>query len=405
MQSSIFSSLREEAVGAPASQIVETVKYANGKDDVIPLWVGQGVLPTPDFICEAANQSLRAGETFYTAQRGIPELREAIARYHEHLYGRPFDPERFFVVGSGMQAIQMAVRMIAGPGDEVVLPTPAWPNLSAAVGIASAKAVEVPMIFRPDGWYLDLEQLFAACTQRTRAIFLNSPSNPTGWVATEEELRSILGFARERGLWIIADEIYTRFYYGKDRANAPSFYEIMEEDDKILFVNSFSKNWAMTGWRVGWISAPPAMGDIIENLIQYSTSGVAVFMQRAAMAALDDGEDFIAKQIEQARIGREKLLSAFTGQAELRFAAPKGSFYFFFGLADEPDSEPITRLLVDEAKVGLAPGFAFGQSGCAFMRLCFATTPEQMDRAITRLNRWLSARECVPERVLSTEKA
>ncbi|WP_114011377.1 pyridoxal phosphate-dependent aminotransferase [Cohaesibacter intestini] len=405
MQSSIMSSLRAEAIDAPASQIIEIIKYADGKDDITPLWAGQGVLPTPDFICDAATRSLAAGETFYTYQRGISELREAIARYHERLYGRPFDPERFFVVGSGMQAIQMAVRMVAGPGDEIVLPTPAWPNLSAAVGIASAKAVEVPMQFRPEGWHLDLDALFGACTERTKAIFINSPSNPTGWVADEAELRAILAFAREKGIWIIADEIYTRFYYGEGRDTAPSFYEIMDEDDRILFVNSFSKNWAMTGWRVGWISAPPAMGDIIENLIQYSTSGVAVFMQRAAIAALEDGEAFVAKQIEQARVGRSKLLEAFEGNNQLRFAAPKGSFYFFFGLADEPDAWPLTKQLVDEAKVGLAPGFAFGQSGCAFMRLCFATTSEQMDRAVMRLNRWLSARDAMPERVLDLEQA
>lgn len=386
----LMGSLRPEAGLSPASGIVEMKKYAFGKEDVIPLWVGEGSLPTPSFICDAANQALANGETFYTHQRGIPELRQAIADYHEMLYGRPFDTERFSVTGSGMQAIQIAVRMVAGTGDEVVLPSPAWPNLSAAVGVAGAKAVDVPLHFTPNGWHLDLDELFSACNERTRALFINTPANPTGWTATEEELKAILDFARDRGLWIIADEIYTRFYFGTNRDKAPSFYEIAEDDDKILFVNSFSKNWAMTGWRVGWLSAPVALGQTIENLIQYSTSGVAPFMQRAAVAALQHGEPFVAEQIERARIGRDKLTTAFADEPKLKFAPLMGSFYFFFGINGEEDSFPIAKRLVDEAKVGLAPGFAFGQSGSAFMRLCFATHPDRMDQAITRLKGWLT---------------
>ena len=352
--------------------------------------MGEGCLPTPAFICEAAEQSLRDGETFYTYQRGIPELREGLVRYHERLYGRPFDIERFSVTGSGMQAIQIAVRMVAGAGDEVVLPSPAWPNLAAAVGVAGAKAVDVPLHFTPNGWHLDLDELFDACNERTSALFINTPANPTGWTATLEELQDILDFAREHNLWIIADEIYTRFYYGVERERAPSFYEIMQEDDKILFVNSFSKNWAMTGWRVGWLSAPRALGQTIENLIQYSTSGVAAFMQRAAACALDQGEPFVAEQIARARTGRDKLMMAFGNEPRLNFAPLMGSFYFFFGLAGESDGLALAKRIADEAKVGLAPGFAFGQSGSAFMRLCFATHPDQMDQAIERLSDWLA---------------
>ncbi|SNY91928.1 Aspartate/methionine/tyrosine aminotransferase [Cohaesibacter sp. ES.047] len=385
----LLANLSHEATKTPPSGIVDIRSYAADRQDVVPLWVGEGCMPTPDFICEAANQSLKAGETFYTHQCGIPELREAIARYHERLYGRPFSTERFFVTGSGMQAIQIAVRILASPGDEIVVPTPAWPNLAAAVQVASARPVEVPLDFSPEGWHLDLDKLFAACTERTKALFINSPSNPTGWVASSDQIKAILDFARERDLWIIADEIYTRCYYGEDRATAPSFYDICEENDKIFFVNSMSKNWAMTGWRVGWLSAPPALGDIISNLIQYSTSGVAPFMQRAAVVALNNGELFITEQIERAREGRTKLLTAFAGHNSLKYAPPMGSFYFFFGLDGVTDALPVTRKLVDEAGVGLAPGFAFGQSGSAFMRLCFATNPDQMDKAIDRLTHWL----------------
>ncbi|WP_316859022.1 pyridoxal phosphate-dependent aminotransferase [uncultured Cohaesibacter sp.] len=385
-----INDLSPEAQKAPESGIMGIKDYAAGKEGVIPLWVGEGALSTPQFICEAANKALLEGETFYTHQRGMPQLREAIAAYHERLYGRPFSSDRFFVTGSGMHAIQIAVRLCVGFDDEVVLPTPAWPNLAAAVTVAGAKPVEVPQHFTPEGWKLDLDELFAACTDRTRALFINSPANPTGWVAELDELQAILDFARKRGLWIIADEIYTRFYYGEGRKTAPSFYEIANDEDRIFFVNSMSKNWAMTGWRVGWIAAPARLGQKIENLIQYSTSGVAPFMQRAAATALNDGELFIAEQIERARVGRDKLLRAFAGNNAVKYAPPMGSFYFFFGIEGEQDAARTAQRLVDEANVGLAPGFAFGQSGSAFMRLCFATNPDKLDDAISRLTTWLS---------------
>ena len=389
-QTNLLDALRPEARHAPVSGIIDAVNYARNKEDLIPLWVGEGSLPTPDFICDAAYRSLQNGETFYTYQRGIPELRQAIAKYHERLYGRPFDTERFVVTGSGMQAIQMAVRMVAGEGDELVVPTPAWPNLAAAVGIAGARPVEVPLDFTDKGWSLDLQRLFDACGAKTKALFINSPANPTGWTASKEELQAILNFARSRGLWIIADEIYTRFYYGDDQECAPSFHEIAEDDDRVLYVNSLSKNWAMTGWRVGWIAAPVALGETLENLVQYSTSGVATFMQRAAVAALDEGEPFLAEQIERASRGREAVCKAFERHSDILFAPPQGAFYLFFGLRGEPDAAPLVRQIIDEANVGMAPGFAFGQSGSAFMRLCFATNPELLSRAIARLESWIA---------------
>ncbi len=387
--SDILLNLRSEARQAPESGIVEVVNFAREREDLIALWVGEGDLPTPDFICQAANRSLAAGETFYTYQRGIPALRQALADYHAKTYGRPFSHERFFVTGSGMQAIQLAVQAIAGAGDEVVLPGPAWPNLAAAVEIMGARAVTVPMAFSANGWSLDPERLFDAVTPRTRAIYVNSPCNPNGWTAGRDWLEVVLAGARARGLWIIADEVYGRYSLdGSPRA--PSFYDVAEDDDLIFYVNTFSKNWAMTGWRIGWISAPPALGQVIENLIQYSTSGVATFIQRAACTALVEGEDFLAQQIARAKVGLATMSAILDGSDRVRYAPPQGAFYLFFSVDGFPDSRALAMKVVSETGVGLAPGSAFGAAGEGFVRLCFARSQSDIAQAAARLGKWLA---------------
>lgn len=387
--SDILQHLRPQARLAPESGIVEVVNFARERKDLIALWVGEGDLPTPEFICRAANRSLTAGETFYTYQRGIPELRQALADYHARTYGQPFSHERFFVTGSGMQAIQLAVQAVAGTGDEVVLPGPAWPNLAAAVEIMGARAVTVPMEFSQNGWSLDPDRLFDAVTPRTRAIYVNSPCNPSGWTAGREWLAAVLAGARKRGLWIIADEVYGRYSLtGEERA--PSFYDVSEEDDLILQVNTFSKNWAMTGWRIGWISAPPALGQVFENLIQYSTSGVATFIQRAAIAALKEGDDFLVQQIARARAGLVTMSEALDSAGRVRYAKPQGAFYLFFSVEGYADSRTLAKEIVSQTGVGLAPGSAFGAAGEGFLRLCFARSQRDISQAAARLGEWLT---------------
>jgi aspartate/methionine/tyrosine aminotransferase len=382
----LVAALRREARDAPESGITEVFHYGRDRPGVIPLWVGEGDLPTPDFISQAAMKSLRDGETFYTYQRGIPSLRAALAAYHERVYGRTFNSERFFVTGGGMQAIQIAVRMVAGTGDSVLVPTPAWPNITAAIEITGAAVTPVTLRFGNAGWQLDLDQLFDAADKSTRAIFVNSPSNPTGWTATTDELRAILEFARRRGLWIVADEVYHRFFYSGRRA--PSFHDVADPADRILFVNTFSKNWAMTGWRIGWITAPPALGQTVENLVQYSTSGVAVFMQRGAVAALNDGDGFADQMVERARTGREIVCSRLAATGRVRLARPDGAFYLLCAFDGEPDTRRLGLRLVDEARVGLAPGDAFSDAGRGFMRLCFLRNATVLTEATERLAEW-----------------
>lgn len=380
----LVAALRDPAREAPESGIVDIMNYGRRRGGVMPLWAGEGDLPTPAFIVEAAAQALAAGETFYTWQRGIPELREALAQYHTRHFGRPFTAEEFFVTGSGMQSIQIALAMTAGAGSEMIIPTPAWPNAAAATGIAGARPVEVPLQFGNGGWTLHIERIAAAITDRTRALVIVSPSNPTGWTATHDELKQLLALARKHSLWIIADEIYSRFWYGEG-PRAPSFFDVMTPDDRVVFVNSFSKNWAMTGWRMGWIAAHPSLGQVIENLIQYSTSGVAQFMQRAGVVALTQGEDFAASQIARARKSRDIACDILGRTGRCRFAVPVGAFYLFFSVDGESDMPALARRLVDEAQAGLAPGTAFGAGGERFMRLCFARDPRQIEDACTRI--------------------
>ncbi|MER8951307.1 pyridoxal phosphate-dependent aminotransferase [Mesorhizobium sp. M0833] len=385
----LIDTLRAEARAAPESGIVAVMNRGRGRDGMIPLWAGEGDLPTPAFIADAAAKALADGETFYTWQRGIPELRQALARYYTRHFGKTFANEEFIVTGSGMHAIQLAIDAVAGKGDELVYLSPAWPNFAAAAGVAGAVPVAVTLDQSGNGWSCDIDKIAAAITPRTKALFVNTPSNPTGWTADKETLQAILDLARQRGLWIIADEIYSLFHYGHGRA--PSFIDIMADEDRILFVNSFSKNWAMTGWRIGWIKIHPALQQVFENLVQYSTSGVAQFMQRGAVVALDEGDAFIFEQVERARAARDLVCGILAETGRARFTVPQGAFYLFFAVDGITDSRAAAFDMVDRANVGLAPGTAFGPGGEAFLRLCFHRRLDQLEEAAHRLAKWMTS--------------
>ncbi len=385
----ILASLSPRSLAAPESGIVELVNYARGREGLIPLWVGEGDLPTPDFIAQATQDSLKAGETFYTWQRGIPPLREALVRYYQRHFQKTLAPDNFYVTGSGMQAIKLAIEAVTSPGDEVVFLSPAWPNFAASAELSGARAIAVPLSFEHGKWQLDIAKLEDAITPKTRALFVNTPSNPTGWTASHGDLRAILDLARRHGLWIIADEIYALYYFNDGRA--PSFLDIMEDGDRILFVNSFSKNWSMTGWRVGWIVAPTEIGQVLENLIQYSTSGVAQFMQAGAVAALDRGDDFVAENIAMAARSRDLLCDALIATNRVQTLKPDGAIYAFLKIDGVTDARRTALDIVDQTGVGLAPGTAFGEGGALFMRACFLRDPGQIATAAERLAGYIAS--------------
>ncbi|MGH6907931.1 MAG: pyridoxal phosphate-dependent aminotransferase [Aestuariivirga sp.] len=386
----LLAAITPQARNEPDSGIVRTAMYGMAKPDVIALWAGEGNVPTPELFTRPAIDSLLRGETFYTWQRGIPELREALARYHIRHFGRSFSAENFFVTSGGMQAIQTMIRMAAGEGSEIIIPTPAWPNYAGSLRLQGSIPVEVPMDYRNGRWQLDLDRLFDAVGPRTRAICLNSPSNPVGWTATREELIAVRDSCRKRGLWIFGDEVYSRFHYGASKpTRAPSFLDICEEEDMLLLANTFSKNWAMTGWRVGWLQAPKTLGAAIERIIQYNSSGTAAFLQRGCVAALDHGEDFIAGQVATARANRDMVAKLLGGMARLRFEIPAGAFYLFFAIEGMRDSAATALRIIDEAGVGFAPGATFGHGGEGHLRMCYLRDPATIEEALGRFGGWL----------------
>jgi aspartate/methionine/tyrosine aminotransferase len=385
----LIASLTAPAQTEPDSGIVNVAMYGMGRKGIIPLWSGEGNLPTPEAFCGPAIESLLKGETFYTYQRGIPELRQALADYHTRHYGRSFDAENFLVTGGGMQAIQNAIQMVAADGDEVIVPTPAWPNYAGPLRLQGTRPVEVPMVFANGTWSLDLDRLFASASPRTRAFFINSPSNPLGWTASIADLTAIRDFARKNGIWILADEVYARFYYGKDGARrAPSFLDVCDAEEQLILCNTFSKNWAMTGWRQGWVQAPKSLAPVFERFIQYNTSGSPVFLQRGCAAALNTGDTFVDQQVATARRNRDIVVESLRQHATIRFQIPDGAFYMFFAIDGMTDSLVTARRIVDEANVGFAPGAAFGLAGEGYLRMCYLKDENKLRDGLSRFSEW-----------------
>jgi len=371
------------------SKIVEVWQLGFGRKDLIPLWVGESDLVTPPFIRQAASKALEEGRTFYSHKRGEPPLREALLGYTNRLYGTPGRPapvdlDRIFVTSAGMNGIMMVMECLIDPGDEVVAVTPVWPNIFAAARIMGAATKPVALTLGPGGWQLDLDKLFAACGPRTRALFINSPGNPTGWMMTGAEQRAVLEFCRKRGLWLIADEVYARFVYDGRKA-APSFLEIAEAEDDLVVVNSFSKPWAMTGWRLGWLTVPRNLGDALNKVVEFNTSGTAPFLQYGALAAIAQGDGFVKEMVERCRIGRELVFQALQAAPRVTLARPEAAFYAFFKVAGVADTVRFCKDVLLKADVGLAPGDAFGPGGEGCVRLCFANSPQRLSEAMRRL--------------------
>ena len=351
--------------------------------DIIPLWFGEPDKPTPAFIRQAAKDAIDEGQTFYQPNLGIPPLREALADYMNGLYGERFTAGNVGVTPSGMTALSLALQCIVSGGDSVVVPSPVWPNLPAAAEILGARIIRVPIRPQDCAWRLDLDELFAAVQPDTSALLINSPNNPTGWTLTDAEQWRILEFCRQRDIWLISDEVYARIVY--DRELAPSFADKVTEEDKYLIVNSFSKSWAMTGWRLGWLTGPRPLIETLAMVSEFNFSCIFAPTQIAGITALQEGEAFVKESLLRYRAARDLLFDAFAALPRVRCPMPEAAFYAFFAVDGVEDSYAFALRALNECGVGLAPGAAFGPQGEGYLRLCFAVELPLLERALDRL--------------------
>ncbi len=374
----------------PHSRIRELAEIAMGMEGVLRLYFGESNLPTPDYIKRAAVAAMENGYTFYTENAGLPSLRRAIAENYRRLQGVELDPANEIVVtASGVQAIHLGIRSVLDPGDEALILTPAWPNGTSSVMMANAVAKQIAHPLCGDRYVCDFDALEAAVTPRTRLLLYTSPSNPLGWVATEEEQRKLLEFARRHGLWLMADEVYDRLYYsgGELGTPAPSILRMARREDAVMVVHSFSKTYCMTGWRVGWLVARRDMGAKATQLNEFIISHAPTFAQKAGETALADGEPELRRMLERLRENREICMQALSGIAGVTVPKPDGAFYVFPRIEGLEDSFGFCKRLLEETRVGLAPGVAFGAGGEGSIRICYAAEKSILEPAMERLTK------------------
>ena len=356
----------------PGSQIREVANAALGRSDVLAFWFGESDEVTPLAVRQAAIDSLARGETFYSHNLGLPELREALRHYTAGLHGDP-GPDRIAVTSSGVTALMTAMQLLVDAGDEVVVVVPVWPNLPAQPAILGARVTRVALAPDAQGaWRLDLPRLLAAVTPATRVLLLNAPNNPTGWTLSRAEQQALLDHCRGTGTWIVADEVYDRVWFGAGAA-APSFLDIAAPQDRLVVVHSFSKSFLMTGWRLGWLVLPTGHLDAVGKLIEFNSSCAPVFVQKGGLQALAMADDFVPPLVARLKAGRDTLCPALAALPGVRSATPLGGMYAWFQAPGAEDSLAFARQLVTRNGLGLAPGSAFGAEGQGWLRWCFAS--------------------------------
>ena len=371
----------------PGSLIREVANAGLGRSDVLPFWFGESDEVTPEPIRNAAAESLARGETFYSHNLGLPELREALARYSSALHG-PVAMERIAVTSSGVTALMLAMQLLLSAGDEVVAVVPVWPNLTAQPAILGARVTRVAL--RPQGgaWRLDLDELRARVTPATRVLLVNAPNNPTGWTLSRAEQQALLEHCRRTGTWIVADEVYERLCYAGATAMgcAPSFLDVAAPDDRLIVAHSFSKSFLMTGWRLGWLVLPPAAMAGAGKLLEFNSSCAPVFVQRGGQAALAMADTLVPRVVARLRDCRDRLPLGLQALPGVSVAPAPGGMYAFFRVEGQDDSLALAKRLVAEHGLGLAPGAAFGAEGEGWLRWCFASRDlARLDQGLERL--------------------
>ncbi len=384
--------MRQAILDLEQSRIREVANAGLGQTDLLAFWFGESDEVTPEPIRQAAIASLQRGETFYSHNLGLPELREAVAHYMTQRHG-PIELDRLAITSGGVNALMLATQALVDAGDEVVAVTPVWPNLTAQAAIMGARLCCVPLQAHDGQWQLDIEALLAAVTAKTKLLIVNAPNNPTGWTLTRQQQQRILDHCRRTGTWILADEVYERLYFDASANGcAPSFLDLAVAEDRLVVVHSFSKSFLMTGWRLGWLVMPPSMTAQMGKLIEFNTSCVSVFTQRAGIAALENTDSITPAVVAHLKLCRDTLLPLLQTLPGLEVSAARGGMYAFFKLAGHTDSLQTAKRLVAEAGLGLAPGEAFAPEAKGWLRWCFASRdPQRLVQGVERLRRWLAA--------------
>ena len=384
--------MRQAILDLAQSRIREVANAGLGRTDLLAFWFGESDEVTPEPIRQAAIASLQMGETFYSHNLGLPELRQAVANYMSQRHG-PVEIDRLAITSGGVSALMLATQALVDAGDEVVAVTPVWPNLTAQAAIMGARLCCVPLQAHDGQWQLDIEALLVAVTAKTKLLIVNAPNNPTGWTLTRQEQQRILDHCRRTGTWILADEVYERLYFDASANGcAPSFLDLAVADDRLVVVHSFSKSFLMTGWRLGWLVMPPSMTAQMGKLIEFNTSCVSVFTQRAGIAALENTESITPAVVAHLKLCRDTLIPLLQSIPGLEVSAARGGMYAFFKLAGHRDSLQTAKRLVAEAGLGLAPGEAFAPEAKGWLRWCFASRdPQRLVQGVDRLRRWLAA--------------
>ena len=382
--------MRQAIERLQGSLIREIANAGMGRPDVLAFWFGESDEVTPDVIRRAAIESLERGETFYSQNLGLPELRESLAGYMSSLHPT-VDAGRVVVTSGGVNGLMLAAQALVDAGDEVVVVTPVWPNLVAQPAIMGASVRCVALKPVAGAWTLDMEALLAAVTRRTKMLVVNAPNNPTGWTLTRAEQQCILDHCRATGTWLLADEVYERLYFeAADHACAPSFLDVASPDDRLVVAHSFSKSFLMTGWRLGWLVVPAALTDAIGKLIEFNTSCASVFTQRAALAALAHREEITPAIVAHLKSCRDTLVPLLAALPGVQVAVPRGGMYAFFRIEGFDDSLAVAKRLVTEAGLGLAPGAAFAPEAAGWLRWCFAAKDtSRLVEGVRRLRGWL----------------
>jgi aminotransferase len=378
------------------SQRVQTLKpsgirkffdIAANMKDVISLGVGEPDFVTPKPILEAGIRSLRAGQTHYTSNAGKPELRQAIAEHLERRYGVRYDPQEEIIVTVGVsEGLYLAMTAILDPGDEVLIPTPCFVSYQAEVILAGGVPVEIPSRLE-DNFQLDPQRLRAAITPRTKAILIGYPNNPTGAVAEREVLVEVARLAEEHDLVIVSDEIYDQLVYGFRHVCVPSLGEAVWQ--RTILLGGFSKDYAMTGWRIGYAAAPAALLSGLKRIHQFTIMSAPTTAQDAALVALKHGEKEVQKMVAEYDRRRQLIVNGLNRLGLITFE-PRGAFYAFPKITvTGMDDETFAQTLLEEERVAVVPGSAFGPGGEGFIRCCYATAYEQIEEALHRIERFM----------------